>query len=529
MREDQRRRSRPQYSRRTVLARGGQLALLAASAGPLAACGSGASSRSGAISAGGALLAGIASDPDSLDPQKSSLAVSGEIYDGIFSRLINLQPDGTFTPSLATSWSSRDDGKAYVFNIRPDVVFQNGDPLTPDDIVFTFERITSKSFGSTYAADFAAVSGVERSGPHQVTFHLSGPFAPLFANLANRGHILSKRAVQTSDPSRQPMGTGPFALAAWNQGLSVSLRKNPRYFLAGRPYLNTVDFSYLADDESRILALQSGQLDWVDSIPPQSIATVRSNPTLNYITSDITGRPEFLFFNVTKPPLNNKALRQAICWGIDRQEIARVGFFGAVEPSSQEVGQNSVWYTPDSDPYKTAPDPAMVRRKLNEAGFPDGGVSIKFAAWTSGPDAVRTAQLIQQQLKPFGINIEVETMEVSVWTNQLFKKDYQMTLAFQEQIVDPDNFWSLIWTSDASENVTGYRNPAVDELVSTAAGTTDLARRKALYGQLRAMVLDDAPTLFTIYNPLGYAAVNQVTGAQISPVQDPQFVNIGLA
>lgn len=524
----------PQYSRRTVLTRAGQIALTAASAGPLAslisACDSAGAGSTAAktIKAGGTLLAGVASDPDSLDPQKSSLAVSAEIYDGIFSRLVNLQPDGKFTPSLATSWTNPDD-KTFVFNIRPDVVFQNGDPLTPEDILFTFDRITSKSFGSTYAADFAAVSSVERSGPHQVTFHLRQPFAPLLANLANRGHILSRHAVQSGDPGRSPVGTGPFALAAWNQGQNLHLRKNSRYFVSHRPYLNAVDFSYLANDESRILALQSGQLDWVDDIPPQSTSTVRGNPELRYISSSITGKPEFLFFNMTQPPLNNKALRQAICWGINRQEIAKVGFFGAVEPGSEEVGRDSVWYTPGSDPYASAPNPDMVRSKLAEAGYPHGGVTVTFAAWTSGPDATRTAQLVQQQLKPFGINIEIQTMEISVWINKLFRKDYQMTLAFQEQIVDPDNFWSLIWTSNATENVTGYRNPAVDSLVAQAVTTTDLNARKALYGRIRTAVLNDAPTLFTTYTPLVYAARRNVAGAQVSPAQDPQFGNVGFS
>jgi peptide/nickel transport system substrate-binding protein len=520
------------YSRRTVLARSGQVALGAAAAAlplsSLAACGSASGSPSGstAVKPGGTLLAGVDSDPDSLDPQKSSLAVSGEIYDGIFSRLVDLRPDGKFAPSLARSWSGA-DGKSVIFNIRPGVVFHNGDPLTPEDIAFTFERIKNPKFGATYAADFGAVSGVEVTGPHQVTFHLDRPFAPLMANLANRGHILNRRAVESSDPGRQPVGTGPFVLAAWNQGESLTLRRNTKYLTARRPFLNAVKFSYLANNESRILALQSGQLDWVDKIPPQNTAAVKSGSLLRYTTSSVTGRPEFLFFNTTQPPLDNKALRQAICWGINRKEIAEVGFFGAVEPGSEEVGKNSVWYTPGADPYETAPNPVMVRRKLAEAGFPRGGVSVKFAAWTSAPDASRTAQLIQQQLAPYGINIEIETMEISVWTNRLFQRDYQLTVAFQEQIVDPDNFWSLIWTSNAAENVTGYRNPVVDELVARAVAVDDFSSRKALYGKIRATVLEDAPTLFTNYTPMGYASANDIGGIAISPVQDPQFVNIG--
>ncbi|MGH3381311.1 MAG: ABC transporter substrate-binding protein [Actinoallomurus sp.] len=518
-------------SRRTALTRAGQV-LLAGSAGSLStlltACGTdGAPApRATAVRAGGVLSAGVASDPDTLDPQKSSLAIAAEVYGGVFDRLLDLRPDGRFVPSLATSWSSPDE-RTHIFDIRPDVVFHNGDPLTAGDIAFTFERITSEAFGATYAADFSAVSGVEVTGPHQVTFHLNRPFAPLLANLANRGHILSRRAVRSKDPSRHPVGTGPFAFRTWKQGEGISLERNRGYFAARRPYLDAVDFSYLAVDESRILALRAGRLDWVDGVPPQSVREVRSDDALTYVSGSVAGKPQFLFFNTTRPPLDNKALRQAICWAIDRREIAKVGFFGAVEAGSQEFGRDSFWYSDDTDPYAGAPDPARVRAKLAEAGLPDGGVSIGFAAWTSAPDATRTAQLIRQQLKPFGIHIEIETLDLSVWVNRLFTKDYQMTLAFQEQIIDPDNFWSLIWTSTASQNVTGYRNTTVDALVAKAAASTDRDARKEIYGQIRRTVLDDAPTLFTVYTPLCYATKGSILGARISPTQDPGLVNVG--
>jgi peptide/nickel transport system substrate-binding protein len=498
--------------------------LLAGAASVLAGCASNDATRATRIRPGGMLAACVAGDPDSLDPQRSSLAVSATVYSGLFSRLVTLRQDGTFAPELATSWS-RPDERTHVFDLRPGVVFHNGDPLTPEDVVFTFDRITAKE--STYAGDFSALSGVEKTGPAQVTFHLDRPFAPLLANVANRGHILSRRAVDAEDPRRHPVGTGPFALGEWNQGMNVKLVHNKDYF-GGRPLLDAVNFTFLPHDYSRVLALRAGQLDWVDGVPPQSVSEVRGDRSLTYVTSSVAGRPQFLLFNTTRPPLDNKALRQAICWAIDRDEIAKVGFFGIAEPGSQEFGQDSFWHTDDSDPYATAPDPRMVRAKLAEAGLPRGGVHVRFLAWNSAADSARTAQVIRQRLEPFGIHLDIEVLDTSTWINRLFAKDYELTLAFQEQLVDPDNFWSLLWTSEAEQNVTGYRNPAVDALVKQAAATTDQNARREHYARIRRMVLADAPTLFTAYTPIGYATRASVLGSRVSPTQDPELREIGL-
>lgn len=523
-------------SRRGFLTRSGQVGLGVAALGSfgslIAACSSDAEPGNGptsvALKKGGTLLAAVAGDPDSLDPQKASFASAAEIYAGIFSRLVNLESGGKFAPSLAESWTMPDD-KTYVFDLKQGVTFHNGDPLTPEDVVFTFERMISKSFGSTYASDFATLSGIEKSGPSQVTFHLRQPFAAFLANLANRGHIVSEKAVKANDPRRHPIGTGPFKFDSWNQGQNLKLVRNPNYFIANRPYLDVVDVRFRPIDQSRVLALQSGQLQWVDGLAPQSIKSAESSSEIKVVASSETGKPEFLFFNLKTGPLGNKALRQAISWGIDRKEIAKAGFFGTVEPGSQEFGSSSPWFDKDSDPYSAGPNPDMVRSKLKEAGFPNGGVTVKYLTETSRPDAPRTAQLIQQQLKPYGINIEIEAVEVSVWINRLFAGEFEITQAFQEQLVDPDNYWTLFWTSNASQNVTGYSNPAFDDLVAQAANTVEVDARREIYARARKLILeDDAALFFTIYMPLNYAHRADVGGVGINAIQDPQFVNVGL-
>lgn len=495
----------------------------------MAACGSENQRSSGdTISPGGLLLAGVGSDPDSLDPHKSSLAVSAVIYAGIFNRLVELEEDGSFEPSLATSWEVPDP-TTYVFTLRDDVAFHNGEKFTAEDVVFTFHRLIDEEVGATYAGDFAALESVEATGENEVTFTLAWAFAPFLANVANRGHILNEKAVTSSDPTQTPVGTGPFLFDTWVQGRELTLVKNDDYFLADRPFLDGVTFRPRPNDQSRVLALRSNELGWLDGIPPQSVASVEEDPQLNYISSSTTGKPEFVFLNTASELMSNTALRQAICWAIDREEIASSGFFGAVEPGSIEVGRNSAWFGEGDDPYASGPDPQRVRSLLAEAGYPDGGITLNFPAWTSGPDAVRTAQIIQQQLKPYNIDIDIETVEISVWINRLFAGEFDITLAFQEQIVDPDNFWSLFFLSDATQNFTGYASEEADALIAEAAAAADPEERKRLYGEVRRTVLTDAPILFTAYLPLNYATRGEVIGAAISPIQDPRFVNVGLA
>ncbi|WP_053206119.1 ABC transporter substrate-binding protein [Jiangella muralis] len=517
----------PHPSRRTVVVGIAGTGLVLGCGALFSACGGAENSTSngtGKPTAGGTLRVGASSDPDSLDPHKSSLDVSQEIYCGIFSRLVDVSSTGEISPSLATEWEQPDD-LTYVFTLRPDVTFHDGAPFEAREVVYTFDRIRDPDFGSISAAFFTALDTVEATGQYEVTFNLSRPSAAFLTNLAVYGHVVSQKTIEEGDPVRKPVGTGPFALASWTQGRGVELSKASTYFETDRPLLDAVSVSYLENTEGRVLALRSDELDWVDAIPKQSIEQVKNDKTLRYI-SGTEGTPQFLIFNSGAAPFDNLALRQAVCWAIDREEIAKIAHLGTAEPGRSEFGSKSRWY-PEDDPYASAPDEDMVRSKLAEAGYPDGGVTINFLAWTSSPDAVATAQVIAEQLRPYNIELEIEQIEISSWLERVNAREYELTLRIYGGLTDPDQFWSRNWTTTSASNWSGYGSEEFDQLIIEAGSVDDEDTRRQKYDALRAKALGDGATLFTAFVPKAFAARADVAGSEVNPGGDPRFRNVG--
>jgi peptide/nickel transport system substrate-binding protein len=245
------------------------------------------------------------------------------------------------------------------------------------------------------------------------------------------------------------------------------------------------------------------------------------------VTSALAGIPDYLAMNTAAPPFNNKALRQAVAWALDRNEIRAVAYFGAGETGSEEVPTGSKWYD-NQDPYKNGPDLTKAKAKMQEAGLA-GGISVNFLGLPQYPELLKTGEVVQQQLKKIGINMQIQQVDVSVWFDHFSKGTYQITSAYQERTIDPDNFYSLVLKTGAPINATKYSNPAVDKLIDQAAGETDEAKRKQLYTQIRQIIFDDVPLIFAHYETLNYLSRKQVVGSTINPTLELRLENVSKA
>ena len=319
------------------------------------------------------------------------------------------------------------------------------------------------------------------------------------------------------------MGTGPFEFVEWVQGDHITLRRNPHYFEAGKPHLDGITFKFLLVDQSRIDALQSGDLDWVDAVPLQELPTLVKDPTFNYVGSPVAGIPDYLALNVRKPPFNNKLVRQAIAWAVNRKEILEVAYFGAGEADGEEVPSASPWYT-GATPY-TKPNIAKAKALMKQAGFPNG-FTVQYLGLPQYPELLKTGEVVATQLQEIGIKMNIQQVDVSVWFSRFSKGDYQITSAYQERTIDPDNFYSLVLKSGASINASGYSNPKADKLINQAAAETNMAKRKALYLQLKKIIWEDVPVLFTHYETLNYLMRKQITGSTINPTLELRMENV---
>jgi peptide/nickel transport system substrate-binding protein len=526
-------------SRRELFVRGGRfsaLALATSSLGAvLAACGGKAgvsatvATTTGGQKRGGTLQGALTGEPDSLDPAISSIYTGAQVYDNIFSKLIDIDENQKFYGVLARHW--RQDGETtWVFELVPNATFHNGEKFTSADVKYTFERILDPKTASAYAGLYGAIASVETPSPTQAVFKLKTPFGPFLTNLANNGEIVNQKAIESANPARNPVGTGPFQFVEWVQGDHVTLKRFDGYFEKGKPYLDGIKFRFLGVDQSRIDGLHSGELDWIDAVPLQQLTTVANDPQLTYVTSKLAGIPDYIAMNTTKPPFDNLALRQAVALAVNKDEIRTVAYFGAGENGSLEVPTQSNWYDKSADPYASGPQIDQARAAMKRAGVAQGDtITVEYLGLPQYPELLKTGEVMQDQLKDIGIKMNIVPVDVSVWFDRFSKLNYQITSAYQERTIDPDNFYSLVIKSGGPINATGYSNTDVDKMIEDAAAETDQGARKEMYNQIRQKVLTDAPLVFVHYETINYLMRKNVTGSTINPTLELRMGNVSMA
>ena len=476
------------------------------------------------IKDGGDLRAALSGEPDVLDPATSAIYTGAQVYEGIFSKLIDMDAAGKLVPDLATEWSQT-DATTWTFKLVTNATFHNGEKFTSADVKYSFERILDPKTASAYAGLYAQIASVDASDPAVAVFHLKSAFGPFLTNLATNGQIVNQKAIESGDPARNPIGTGPFEFVEWVQGDHITVRKNPTYFKAGLPHLDQVTFKFLPVDQSRIDALSAGELDWADGIPLQQVAALASDARFTYVTSPVAGIPDFLTLNSRVAPFDNIKVRQAIALAINRDDIRKVAYLGTGEPGLTEVPTGSVWYDATGI-FGAKTDIAAARQLLADAGFPNG-LSVEYLGLSQYPELLKTGQVVREQLKQIGIDMTIKAVDVSVWYDAFVSGNFQITSAYQERTIDPDNFYSLVLKSGGPINTSGYANPVVDALIDQAAASADQAERMDLYRQIRTITSSDAPVVFTHYETLNYLMNKNVTGSVITPTLSLHMENIG--
>jgi len=484
----------------------------------------GSAARAQNIVDGGNLRVALTGEPDVLDPATSSIYTGAQIYEGIFSKLIDMDAQGNFVPDLAASWTQT-NATTWTFKLVTNATFHNGEPFTSADVKYSFERILNPKTASGYAGLYKQIESIDATDPTVVVFHLKSPFGPFLANLATNGQIVSQAAIKSGDPARHPIGTGPFEFVEWVQGDHVTVRKNPKYFKSGLPHLDTITYRFLPVDQSRIDALTAGELDWVDAIPLQQVTALRNDPRFTYVTSPVAGIPDFIALNTRVAPFDNPMVRQAVALAINRSEIRDLAYLGTGELGLEEVPTGSNWYDATGI-FAATTDIDRAKVLLAKAGYPNG-LTIEYLGLSQYPELLKTGQVVREQLKKIGIDMKIQAVEVSVWFDAFISGKYQITSAYRERTIDPDNFYSIVLRSGGSVNRTGYSNPKVDALIDQAAASANAAERMGLYRQLRTIVTGDVPLLFVHYETLNYLMNKNVTGSTITPTLSLHMENVG--
>ena len=292
---------------------------------------------------GGTLTVALDGEIDTIDPHVSVTIVGFQVYTQIFEGLVEATPTlDNVVPLLAESWEQTDD-VTYVFTLRQGITFHDGSDFTAEDVVYSYDRVMSKDFGSPRRADLLPIESVTAVDDYTVEFKLTQPFAPFLTKLEVLRIV---PADPENDPATNPIGTGPFAFVEWITGQRIELVKNENYWQEGRPYLDGVVFRPIAEPSTRVVELQTGSVDLLNSVPSKDVAALDTDPNIDVYRVMGVVR-DHIGFNMESPIFaDNPNLRKAIGWAINREAIVEAIMFGYAVPAQIAIPSTHWAYNP---------------------------------------------------------------------------------------------------------------------------------------------------------------------------------------
>ena len=477
-------------------------------------CGTGTatSTSTSAVKDGGTLNIALSSDAPKLDPSLSSSVYDRYVFQSVFDKLVDLDKDGKIVPMLADKWDVTADGLNYTFKLHAGVKFQDGTDFNAEAVKFNFDRNMDKA--SPRKNELGEVKSVSVVDPLTVKVELKHPFTPFLSILTDRaGMMVSPAAVKKEgvDFVNNPVGTGPFTFKEKIKGTSITLVKNPNYWQKGLPHLDQVVYKIIADANVAAVNLKSGQVDMTDwRFPTKEIENFKAIPNMTVLSQAGQGYIGF-YLNVTKPPFNQKELRQAVDVLLDRDAMVKLIKDGAATAGRSPFGPGNLAFG-DSDKYQKT-DVAKAKELLAKAGKPDG-FSFTFKTGTS-PDNQRLAEMIQSMLKPAGITMNIEKLEFGTMLDQTQKGNFEASATSWSGRPDPDqNIYDQNVTGGA-QNYSKYSNPQVDKLLQDARKELDSGKRKVIYDQAMTIINEELPYIYMYHENNVFGISNQVKGFEL--------------
>ena len=470
---------------------------------------------------GGTMTVAYKNEMSSLDPAIGYDGASWNLIKAVFDGLMAYKVGTTdLTPGLAESYAVSPDGLTYTFKLRAGVKFHNGRALTAEDVRYSIDRVVdpkNRSPGQQFFASLVGfdervkgtsdrVAGLRALDDRTLEVKLSHPDASFLHIMAmNFSYPVPREEVEKAgaDFGKHPVGTGAFKVADWRPGQQLALVRNPDYYQQGLPHLDEVHINVGIEPITAFLQFQRGEVDVLgDGIPTAKFNEVLQDP--NYKDQIVTGprlRTTFIAIKTTQKPLDDKRVRQAINYAINKARVVQL-IAGRATATSQILPPLMAAYDPDYQGY--AYDPQKAKALLAEAGYPDG-FSTEFYASNTEPDP-RLAQAMQQDLAAVGIKAELRTLAAAQVRAMAAKPDEAPLVlsVWGADYPDPSDFYLPLLTCAArgAWNWAYYCRAEVDAKASEANATADPARDADRIAQWKAVyriVMDDAPWV-PVYN-----------------------------
>jgi len=472
--------------------------------------------------AGGKLVIGTVDFPAAISPLSPSVFGSNDILDLLFMHLHRIDPGtGKMKPELASSWEFSEDLTSITYYLRKDVKWWDGEPVTAEDVLFTYEKMADPDFGYPDIAKIRFIKKAEVLGTYAIKFTFERVYADLFTDsdiMPVPRHVYEKLK---ADFGTKPVGNGPYKIKEFIPGSALILIANDGYY-RGRPPLDEIDIINYTNPDSMIAAFAQGSLDIILSIEPTAAKGLSANKNVT-----IDSRPgntyTYIGWNLNNEYLKDKEIRKALSMAINPSKILNDVFAGSGTLSLGPLPPSSWGFSADIAPVEY--NPAKAKEIFRQKGFVDrnrDGVvekdgkefTLNIITNVENPDRVAILNSISNDLRALGVKINARTMDAAAFIQSLGTRNFDgfiMGWSVGDKI-DP----TVYWYSEASKgkyNFSSYKNKTVDSLINE--GVTMLNRKKAkeLWGQFQKTVYDDQPYTFLVVPNELSATYKRVKGA----------------
>jgi peptide/nickel transport system substrate-binding protein len=455
----------------------------------------------------------VPQDPDFLDPHKAAASGTYEMMFNVFEGLLKPSPDGKVIPAVAESYTVSDDGLEYTFKLRKNIKFHNGEIVTVEDVLYSLNRLKGNDKDSALSSDFQKyVESIDSPDSQTIKVRLNTRNSDFLVKFV--AAIVPKKVNLLND---NPIGTGPYSFVEYVPGQKLVLKKFADYW-GEKAHIDNVVFKIIPDEQTSLLSFLSGDIRMYPRI--NDIQAEMLKDRYNVIKGE-QNMVQLMTMNNKVKPFDDKRVRQAINYAIDKDEIIQLVANGNGTKLGSNMSPIMKEYYEEGleDYYKT--DLNKAKQLLKDAGYSDG-FTTTITVPSNYKFHVDTAQVIAEQLKKIGVNVEIKQVEWGVWLDEVYsKRNYDMTIIGLTGKLSPYDILRR-YLSDYPKNFYNYENLEYDEIINKAISETNEDIRAALYKQAQIILTEDAAAVYIMDPQLTVVTYKEIKGYTMYPlyVQD---------
>ncbi len=475
---------------------------------------------------GGTLKQGYPQDVTSLDPQYK---VGNDVaWLGVFDRLTAYDAQLQPTPVLAESWEFNSDATQIKLNLRKGVTFHSGREFTSDDVKYTVQRAANpKVAAAQYTGMASWFTDVQTPDKYTAILKSDSPRPTVF-DLFEFLNIGDRESLEGPNAKDVAVGTGPFSLVEWIPGDHITLKRNPNYWQSQRPYLDQIIVPIYRDQEAMITALEAGAIDIARTPALPDFKRLKSDARWQALLNPSTGSHDVAGFNLTKAPFDNKSLRQALNYAIDRQRFVDTILGGLGEAESLPWLAASPAYDAARHNYYTY-DLDKARSLLAASGVSD--LEFDYVV-VSNAETTGFGQIIQADYAKLGVKMNIVAYDSATWVDQVNKRKFNGLYFAQTPYcnLSPSTALTNGKGFNPQLNNSGFTSDTYVQLINAAASEKNAARQKTIYAQLNDLLLDESFAIFVTPSPASsLVAATNVHAIEWTAHESPIYTNTWLA